>query len=171
MKNHRELITDQTATIIKLDDCRKNGSGGRGSSRRVAVMVEIASEDTIGNDIKMCLTRDLQKSGRVTVSDDHPDWVFSIIAFQQYNLVELSVVIRQFFRSTAPGTEMTINDSSGQEVRRKGGWSYESLKRNYSLDKELKNCYSMLRNEGKGVAKNGSSATHSTYRRRSPRFY
>jgi hypothetical protein len=91
-------------------------------------MVEIACNDAIGEDIKMRLTRDLEESGRVKVSDDRPDWVFSIIAFHQYNLVELSVLIRQFFRSTAPGTEMAISGSSGQAVRRKGGWSYESLK-------------------------------------------
>ncbi len=128
MKTDQELSGDGTATIINLGDCRKCGSASRVSSGRIPVMVEIACDDAIGEDIKMCLTRDLEASGRVTVSDDRPDWVFSIIAFHQYNLVELSVVIRQFFRSTAPGTEMTISGSSGQAVRRKGGWFYESLK-------------------------------------------
>ena len=75
-------------------------------------MVEIACDDAIGEDIKTSLTRDLEESGCVTGSSDRPDWVFSIIAFQHCNLVELSVVLRQFFRSTAPGTEMAIGGSS-----------------------------------------------------------
>jgi len=127
-KTDRELSAEETATIIELSNCRKSRSVSRLSSGRVTVMVEIACDDAIGEDIKSCLTRDLEESGRVTVSGDRPDWVFSIIAFHHFNLVELSVVLRRFFRSTAPGTEMAISDSSGQAVRRKGQWVYESLR-------------------------------------------
>jgi hypothetical protein len=128
METNRELIAEETATIIELGNCRKCKSANRRPSGRVTVMVEIACDDAIGEDIKTSLTRDLEESGCVTVSSDRPDWVFSIIAFHHCNLVELSVVLRQFFRSTAPGTEMAISDSSDQPVRRKGCWVYESLR-------------------------------------------
>jgi len=85
-------------------------------------MVEIACDDAIGADIKSCLTRHLEESGYVTVLDDRPDWVFSIIAFHHANLVELSVVLRRFFRSTAPGTEIVKAGGHDQEMMRSGGW-------------------------------------------------
>jgi hypothetical protein len=91
-------------------------------------MVEVACNDPVGEDIKICLTKHLEESSCVAMSDNGPDWVFSIIAFHHGNLVELSVVLRQFFRSTAPGSEMETSDSSDQTVRRKGGWVYESLR-------------------------------------------
>lgn len=129
MKAERELSAEETATIIELDNCRKCGSSSRACTARVTVMIEIASDDAVvGEDIRSCLARHLEDSGYVTVSDDNPDWVFSIIGFHQGNLVELSVVLRRFFRSTAPGTETAISDPSGQAFRRKGGWIYESLR-------------------------------------------
>lgn len=173
MKTDQELSAEGTATIIKLGDCRKCGPVNRVSSRRVAVMVEIASHDAIGEDIKMCLTRDLEESGRVTVSDDRPDWVFSIIAFHQYNLVEMSVVIRQFFRSTAPGTEMAISGSSGQSVRRNGGWIYESLKYHglhgvlkTDLEDFLKNLAEGFVNQHLGVTKGSTGSSQAQTARR-----
>jgi hypothetical protein len=128
MKTDGELSAENTATIIELGNRRKRGFLSQVASERVSVMVEVACDDAIGEDIKICLTKALEESGCVTVSDDRPDWVCSTIAFHQWNLVELSVVIRQFFRSTAPGTEIAISDSSGEAVRGKGHWVYESLK-------------------------------------------
>ncbi len=123
-----ESSEDKTATIIEFGNRRKYGPVSRVSSGRVTVMVETASDDAIGSDINICLTRCLQESGWVTVSDDRPDWVFSIIAFHQYDVVEMSVILRKLFRSTAPGTEMAISDSSGQAILRRGHWVYESLR-------------------------------------------
>ena len=91
-------------------------------------MIEVACDGPIGADIKSCLTGHLEESGYVTVSDDRPDWVFSIIAFYHGDLVEMSVVLRQLFRSTSPGTEMVKESGSDRETLRKGGWVYESLK-------------------------------------------
>ena len=128
MENDQELTAEETAKIIELGGCRKRGSGAKASTGSVTVMIEIACEGRIGADIKSCLTRRLEESGYVTVSDDRPDWVFSIIAFHHEDLVEMSVVLRQLFRSTAPGTEMVKESGSDRETLRKGGWVYESLK-------------------------------------------
>jgi len=128
MEIDRKSSAEQPATIIELGDCRKRGATSKSSRGCVDVMVEIASEDAIGEEIKSCLTKNLEQTGCVNVSHDRPDWVFSIICFEYGNLVEMSVVLRQLFRSTAPGTEMVQADGSDQAVLRKGGWVYESLK-------------------------------------------
>lgn len=128
MKTNRELTAEETAKIIELGNSRKRTSGAGASGGCDTVMIEIACDGAIGADIKSCLTRHLEESGYVTVSDDRPDWVFSIIAFHHQDLVEMSVVIRRLFRSTAPGTEMVKESGSDWETLRKGGWVYESLK-------------------------------------------
>ena len=128
MKINRESSVEETASIIELGNRRKHGAVSRSSSECPSVMVEIASGDAIGEEIKSCLTQNLEETGCVNVSPDRPDWVFSIICFEYGNLVEMSVVLRQLFRSTAPGTEMVQADGSDQRVLRKGGWIYESLK-------------------------------------------
>jgi hypothetical protein len=94
----------------------------------VRVMVEVACNEPVGEKINIGLARELGDLGYVVVSDHRPDWVFSIIAFQHGSLVELSVVLRQLFRSTAPGTEMLTSDCAGNGVLREGGWVYESLR-------------------------------------------
>ena len=127
MMTDSELTPKETTKTIELRD-RRTSWPAKPSRRRVRVMVEVASDGPIGEEIKIRLTRHLEEPGNVAISDHRPDWVFSIIAFDHGHLVELSVVLRQFFRSTAPGTEMAISDSSGQAVRRKGGWVYESLR-------------------------------------------
>jgi hypothetical protein len=128
MKTDQELSAEETAKIIELGNCRTHRSAAGASNGRVAVMIEIACDGPIGADIKGCLTRRLEESGHVAVSDDRPDWVFSIIAFHHEDLVEMSVVLRQLFRSTAPGTEMVRESGSDKEALRQGGWVYESLK-------------------------------------------
>jgi hypothetical protein len=128
MKTNRELVAEEKAKIIEIGNCRKRGSGDGTSSGGGAVMIEVACDGPIGADIKSCLTGHLEESGYVTVSDDRPDWVFSIIAFHHEDLVEMSVVLRQLFRATSPGTEMVKESGSDRETLRKGGWVYESLK-------------------------------------------
>lgn len=128
MKINRELTPGETARIIELDNCRKRRSVAGASSGCGAVMIEIACDGAIGADIKSCLTRHLEESSYATVSDDRPDWVFSIIAFHHEHLVEMSVALRRFFRSTAPGTEMVKEGGPDRETLRKGGWVYESLR-------------------------------------------
>ena len=128
METDRKSSAEETATIIEIGNCRKHGAVNRSSSECPNVMVEIASDDAIGEEIKSCLTKDLEATGCVNVSPDRPDWVFSIICFEYGSLVEMSVVLRQLFRSTAPGTEMLQTDGSDQATLRNGGWVYESLK-------------------------------------------
>lgn len=122
-----ELAAEEPAKAIELEDYRKRGSA-RASRRRVRVMVEVACDTPIGEEIKIGLARHIEGSSSIVISDRRPDWVFSIIAFDHGYLVELSVILRQFFRSTVPGTETAVRDSSGEAVRREGGWVYESLR-------------------------------------------
>jgi hypothetical protein len=128
METDRKSSPDETATIIELGDCRKRGVISKSSPRCVDVMVEIACQDAIGEEIRNCFVRNLEETGCVKLSHDRPDWVFSIICFEYGNLVEMSVVLRRLFRSTAPGTEMIHADGSDQPMLRMGGWVYESLK-------------------------------------------
>ncbi len=123
-----ESLAEEPTKIVELGNCRKHGAVSKSSSECPNVMIEIACEDSIEDEIRNCLTRNLEETGCVSISHDSPDWVFSIICFQYGNLVEMSVVIRQFFRSTVPGTEMSQCGGSGQASLRKGGWVYESLK-------------------------------------------
>jgi hypothetical protein len=128
METERKSSPEETSTIIELGNCRKRRVIGKSSGGCVDVMVEIASENVIGEQIKSGLIKNLEETGCVKVSHDRPDWVFSIICFEYGNLVEMSVVLRQLFRSTAPGTEMVQADGPDQAMLRKGGWVYESLK-------------------------------------------
>jgi len=128
MTINQESGAEGRPNILELGNCRKQGTLRKTPSGCPNVMIEIACEDSIGDEIRKCLTRNLEDTGCVSISHDHPDWVFSIICFQYGNLVEMSVVIRQFFRSTRPGTEMPETGESEQAGLRKGGWVYETLK-------------------------------------------
>ncbi len=128
MNMNPKSVAEKIAPIIELNKHRKRGSVAGAASGCVTAMVEIACDGAIGAVIKSCLTRHLEESGYVTVSDDRPDWVFSIIAFHYESLVEMSVVLRRLFRSTAPGTEMVKAGGADREMLRKGGWVYESLR-------------------------------------------
>jgi hypothetical protein len=118
----------QPASIVELDDYRQYVSAKKVHPPTVRVMVEVACNDPLREEISAGLARCLEDLGYVIVSDRRPDWVFSIIAFHYGNLVELSLVLRQLFRSTTPGTEMSKSDCAGNGALREGGWIYESLR-------------------------------------------
>ena len=128
MNINQESTGEGPNKIVELTSCLKQGAVSKSFRECANVMIEIACEDSIGDEIRNCLTENLEQTGCVNISHDRPDWVFSIICFQYANLVEMSVVLRQFFRSTVPGTEMTHASGSEQATLRKGGWVYESLK-------------------------------------------
>jgi hypothetical protein len=94
----------------------------------VRVRVEVASSEPVGEDIRRGLTEELGKLDGVVVLDDGPDWVFSIIALKYDHLVELSVILRQFFRASKPGTELDTSASSDGNKLKPGAWVYESLR-------------------------------------------
>ncbi|MEW6350846.1 MAG: hypothetical protein AB1646_17445 [Thermodesulfobacteriota bacterium] len=104
MKTEPDLCPERTRTVTDLDEFRRALATRRPSLRPFRVMVEVARSEPTDMDIKECLSRHLRSLGHV-VSNDGPDWVFSIIAIQHGNLVECSIILRRFFRSTAPGTE------------------------------------------------------------------
>ncbi len=94
----------------------------------VRVQVEVACNEPIGEDIRKGLTEELGKLDGVIVVDEAPDWVYSIIAFHHGQLVELSVVLRQFFRASKPGTEQDTSTPGGGKTLKPGAWVYESLR-------------------------------------------
>ena len=94
----------------------------------VRVQVEVACSEPVGEDIKKGLTEELGKLDRVIVVDEGPDWVFSIIALHYGQLVELSVILRQFFRASKPGTEKGSSTPGGRVSLKPGAWVYESLR-------------------------------------------
>jgi len=94
----------------------------------VHVQVEVSCNEPAGEDIKRGLTEELGKLDGVVVVDSGADWVFSIIAFHCGHLVELSVILRQFFRASKPGTEQDTSASNGASKVKPGAWVYESLK-------------------------------------------
>jgi hypothetical protein len=100
--------------------CRKKGG--------IRVQVEVSCNEPVGADIKNGLTEELGNLDGVVVVDSGPDWFFSIIAFQSGGLVELSVILRQFFRAGKPGTEGGMGSSSDENALKPGAWVYESLR-------------------------------------------
>ena len=117
-------------TLLQLDERRKaKESKGLGDTHLVTV--EVACQDEIGAAIRSYASAELQRTGlRIGSGNDaeKPDWILSFIAYQHGGLVELSVVLRRLFRSTAPGTEVENVDEDGQVTLRQGGWLYESLR-------------------------------------------
>jgi hypothetical protein len=92
------------------------------------VQIEVACNEPIGADIRKMLGEELGKLNDVIVVDEAPDWIYSIIAFHHGQLVELSVVLRQFFRASKPGTEQDTSTRSGRRTLKPGAWVYESLR-------------------------------------------
>ena len=90
--------------------------------------MEVACNEPVGEDIRKCLTEELGKLDSVIVVDEGPDWVFSIIALHHGLLVELSVILRRFFRASKPGTEEKASPPNGEKTLNPGAWIYESLR-------------------------------------------
>jgi hypothetical protein len=94
----------------------------------VRVQVEVSCNEAVGEAIRTRLTEELGKLDGVIIVDEAPGWVFSIIAFHYGQLVELSVILRQFFRASKPGTEQDTITPGGAVSLKSGAWVYESLK-------------------------------------------
>jgi len=100
----------------------------RRKKNAVRVRVEVACNEPLGEEIKIVLSEELGKLYSVAVVDSEPDWVFSIIALHYGHLVELSVILRQFFRASKPGTEKGISTPGSGISLKPGAWVYESLR-------------------------------------------
>ncbi len=128
MNVNQESREEKAANVIELGACRKNFPPSKPSREHAKVMIEIACETSIGDEIRNCLIKKLEQTGCVTISHYRPDWVFSIICLEYGNLVEMSLVLRELFRSTTPGTEVIKASGADQGMLRYGGWVYESLR-------------------------------------------
>jgi hypothetical protein len=115
-------------TVINIGSFRDRMRAAPASQAAMWVKVEVACNEPVGEDIRKGLERELGKRGGITVVHDSPDWVFSIVAFHQGQLVELSVILRRFFRGTKPGTEIDTNLPDSALKVRPGAWTYESLR-------------------------------------------
>lgn len=94
----------------------------------VRVQVEVACNEPVGQTIKSWLTEELDKLDGVVVEERDADWVYSIIALHYGQLVELSVILREFFRASKPGTELGPSTPGNEKTLRPGAWVYESLR-------------------------------------------
>jgi hypothetical protein len=114
--------------VVHMGSYKKGINRTLRKSSAARVEVEVACNEPIGEDIRKGLTEEFGKLDGVIVVDEAPDWVYSIIAFHYGQLVELSVVLRQFFRASKPGTEQDTSTPGGGKTLKSGAWVYESLR-------------------------------------------
>jgi hypothetical protein len=119
---------DTRRTVINIDSFRDRTKTASSPETAMRAKVEVACNEPVGEEIKQGLERELGKLGGMTIVPERPDWVFSIIAFHQGQLVELSIILRRLFRGTKPGTEIDTNLPESERKVRPGAWVYESLR-------------------------------------------
>jgi hypothetical protein len=125
-----EVISDSNDAeqgTVSLAERRRAKEHEKLSFSPVRIRIEVACREDVGGHIESCLMKELNRTGSLVVRDDRPDWMLSVIAFSAGRMVELSIVLRKFFRSTSPGTEMS-DQQDGPAALRGGGWLYESLR-------------------------------------------
>jgi hypothetical protein len=121
--------TDNTVVkVVHMGSYREGIGRTCRKKNAVRVQVEVACNEPVGENIKSWLTEELGKLDGVVVVDRGPHWVLSIIAFHYGHLVELSLILRQFFRASKPGTEKGTSTPSDGKALKPGAWVYESLR-------------------------------------------
>jgi len=127
MEPDRPSNGDGESTVVSIDAFRCRSRKARLSAPE-RVQVEITCGQAMGEAVKRGLEQELISLGGVKIVEDSPDWVYSIVAFHKGQLVELSVILRRFFRASKPGSER-MSDAEGDCGKVKpGAWVYESLR-------------------------------------------
>ncbi len=121
MEDQLSRTEDTVGRVVHMGSYREGIERTRRKSNAVRVQVEVACNEPVGENIKIGLSEELGKLDGVVVVDSEPDWVFSIIALHYGHLVELSVILRQFFRASKPGTE--------QGTSAPGEWNFAETRR------------------------------------------
>ena len=128
MEDQFSRTEDTVGRVVHMGSYREGIERTRRKKNAVRVQVEVACNEPVGENIKIGLSEELGKLDGVVVVDSEPDWVFSIIALHYGHLVELSVILRQFFRASKPGTEKGRSAPGSGISLKPGAWVYESLK-------------------------------------------
>jgi hypothetical protein len=128
MSESKTTSDSRNATVLHMDDRRRGAKSRDALPEPVRIKVEVACHDVTGQTIKAVIGSKLESHGCILVESDKPDWVLSIIAFSHGDTVEMSIILRRLFRSTAPSTEVEQVDEERRVGLRQGGWLYESLR-------------------------------------------
>lgn len=115
-------------TVLRLEDLRKAKHEQNDHDLPARVHVEVTCREPAGELIRKRVSQVFESTACLIAADEKPDWILSVIAFGQGELVEMSIILRRLFRSTLPGTEVESLDSCGNARLRPGGWLYESLR-------------------------------------------
>ncbi len=128
MSERKTTSDSRNATVLHMDDRRRGAKSQDTLPESVRIKVEVACHDFRGQTIKAAIGSKLKSQGCILVESDKPDWVLSIIAFSHGAAVEMSIILRRLFRSTAPSTEVAHVEEERGVGLRQGGWLYESLR-------------------------------------------
>jgi hypothetical protein len=128
MNNDRDKCLPSHGGIVQLDEYRRSEARTQKAGVSPRVQIEVVCSEPTREKIKSLLAEKLRDVGCEVVEHEEPGWIYSIIAFQHGESIELSIILRQFFRSTRPGTEVDRVESDGRIRLRSGSWVYESLR-------------------------------------------
>ena len=127
MSEQRIRRNSENTNVLQMADHRRPDRFKNAPPNSVRIKVEVTCHQDIGETIKRVVRSKLGAHGHLVDDYDNPDWILSIIAFRNGELVEMSIIFRRLFRSTSPGNEVELLDSEGHVGLRQGGWLYESL--------------------------------------------
>jgi len=128
MSEQKTKPDSESANVVQMKDRRTPDRFETVLPNLARLKVEVTCHQDIGEDIRTVIGSKLRALGYLVDHYDKPDWILSIIAFRHGELVEMSIILRELFRSTTPGTEVESVDSEGHVGLRQGGWLYESLR-------------------------------------------
>ncbi len=128
MSENKDISSSPASGILRLDQYRRGGTKRDSSANSPRVSIEVACADPIGSQIKSLLAEQLNRIGCVVVDSEDAGWVYSVIGMPHGTSVELSIILRQTFHSTSPGTEVKDQNAEGTVSLRQGSWVYESLR-------------------------------------------
>ena len=128
MNNDQDNCLPSHSRVVQLDEYRRGETRKPKIGVLPRVQIEVVCNEPIHERIKSLLAEELSRIGCAVVEHEEPGWIYSIIAFQHGESIELSIILRQFFCSTRPGTEVDRVESDGRICLRSGSWVYESLR-------------------------------------------
>jgi hypothetical protein len=128
MNDQRDNCLPIHRAVVKLDEYARGEARKHKKGASPEVQIEVVSNEPLRERIKSLLADELLRVGCVVTEHGEPEWIYSIIAFQHDESIELSIILRQLFRSTQPGTEVDKVESDGRICLRPGSWVYESLR-------------------------------------------
>jgi hypothetical protein len=128
MSNNNDPHVTEETKVSSIGDFKQRKNDHLAKEKGLTVKTEVTCEDPVGGDIQNILKSELEKLGCTVHGFSNPDWIISIIAFNYYETVEMSIILRRLFRSTSPGSELEGWDDQENAMLKDGAWIYESLR-------------------------------------------